>query len=525
MGIRTSIAGLMGNGDDVTTGRVKDGDYACAIVPGMALQALLRSEPDYRGKPLAVIRGAGSHARIHLVTKAAMAIGVRPGMTPSQARSVAPGIYIRDVDAGVVEAARMALLDVAHSFSPGVEPRNGDSVILDVGGMNGLYPSPTDMGVALTAACAHAGLSIRIGFAKGPRLARLAAQSGPGVSVFARGNEALAMDPLPLTALEPPENLLARLKRLGIRTVGAFARLDTRGLGIRLGPEAMDLHDLARGIDHCRHNPQPPSESFQEKVALDYSLDNLEPLIFMLNGALDRLAVRIEGRRMAPSGINLLLQLDPDGFHPVRVVPPAPTSDVRSLVALIRLALQKSPPPRPVQGFSVRADAGNPVAAQGSLFGPPVPDPAQMAILLGRLTAIAGTENVGSPNVPPIRGRNPGTIVPFSPPTGGRMTRQVNPTWTTQPPRKDRPVLALRRFLPPVEATVAQEGTRPVSIKGGPLSGKVIHSAGPWYTDSSWWTESPQAGAYYDVEIDGRGMFRMWHDLVDDLWAVEGVYD
>jgi hypothetical protein len=53
----------------------------------------------------------------------------------------------------------------------------------------------------------------------------------------------------------------------------------------------------------------------------------------------------------------------------------------------------------------------------------------------------------------------------------------------------------------------------------------VLRAAGPWYADGAWWTDAPVAGASWDVEVRGRGLLRLWHDLATDRWYVEGAYD
>ncbi len=498
-------------------------EYACALATALPLQALLRSEPGLAGQPLAVVVGEGTRAILAHASRAARALGAVPGMTPSQARSVAPGVVLRPVAPPVIAAARQALVDAALAFSPEVDPRDADAVVLDVRGTRGRYPTPEALGCAPEAACARAGLRVRVGIARGPRLARIAAQARPGVTVLPPGDEALAMADLPLHALDMTPALADTLAHLGLGTVGDLARIDPRGLGIRLGPEGIDRHRLARGIDESVITPLPPSESFEEAVVLEWTLDRLDPLLFLLSSALDRLSARLEGRGMAPASLRLDLDLDPEGTHPVPVTPPAPTTDLRSLLALVRLALEADPPPGPIRGFTLRVEGGRVAGGQGHLFGPPVPPPSRLALLMGRLGALAGPDGVGAPVVLNDAGSDSASLAPFAPRALPEARSPVPPMPGGAGPAA--PPLALRRLRPPLEVTVRLRAGRPAEVRDGGPAGPVARAAGPWYTEVRWWAERPEAGACWDVEVTGRGLYRLWQDLRSGRWFVDGQYD
>lgn len=489
--------------------------YACVLAPGLPLQALRRTDPALAEAPLAVVAGAGTRAVVTHAARAALAAGVAAGMTPVQARSVAPGVVLRTVSARVLDAARRTLIDVALGFSPHVAPCGMDAVVLDARGTGAMFPTPGALGAAIEAAAARAGLTVRVGIAAGPRLARMAARSGPGVTVLAPGAETAAVGGLPIAILDPSPRLAETLAGLGVTTVARLAALG-RGLGVRLGPEGVDLQALARGLDRAPLEPLPHEESFVEAVDLDWTLDRLEPLAFLLSAAVERLVLRLEARRLVPSALSLSLDLDPAGVHVVGGRPAAPTRDLRSLVDLLRRAVDASPPPAPVRGFSLSASGDRVIAAQGDLFGPPMPDPGALGELLGRLGMLAGPDAVGAPAASDAGDRVAGGLAPFAP----RPLPQARPGIGGRPP-----VLALRRFADPPAVAVREQGGLPIALSGAGLSGPIVRAAGPWYVDAAWWTDRPVAGAFWDVEVPGRGLYRLWHDLAQDRWFVEGGLD
>lgn len=479
------------------------------------MQALRRTDPDLAAVPLAVVAGEGTRASVTHASRAALASGVAVGMTPVQARSVAPGVVLRTVSDRVIEAARRTLIDVALGFSPNVAPCGMDAVVLDARGVDAMHATRGGLGAAIEAAAARAGLSVRVGIAAGPRLARMAARAGPGVTVLPPGDETITVGNLPIAILDPPRDLAAMLASLGVGTVARFAALGS-GLGVRLGPEAMDLQALARGVDRAPLDPIPADESFVEAVDLEWTLDSLEPLSFLLSAAVERLVLRLEARCLVPSSLSLSLDLDPAGVHVVGVRPAAPTRDVRSLVGLFRMAIDASPPSAPIRGFCLSATGDRVVAAQGDLFGPPMPEPGALGELLGRLAALAGPDAVGAPVASDAPNQIGGGMVTFSP----RLLPQARPGTGSRPA-----VLALRRFVDPPVVEVRTAGGIPTTLAGAGLSGPVVRAAGPWYVDAAWWTKLPLAGACWDVEIPGRGLYRLWHDLAQDRWLVEGSLD
>lgn len=491
-------------------------EYACIFVPDFPLQALRRSEPDLAGRPLAVAK----ETRIAWVSPEAYRLGIRPGMTPSQARSVFPDLWLRAASPLVVEAAHQALLDLAWGFSPRVESRGGGVVILDLAGTRRLYPSRPALGCAIHTACRRMGFCARIGIARGPRLALVAARALPDdgpepVLVVPPGGEASALAPLPLAALSPSPALHEALTRLGLRTVGDLARLDRRGIGVRFGIEAHDLHRLAHGEDPAPLEPCRPEEVLEESVALDHAVDRVEPLLFLLGAAIERLALRLEARRQVLSSLRLHLDLDPEGHHAVEVSPLAPTSDVRSLLALFRLGLEKGAP-GPIRGFTLQAQGGPAPRVQGEIFGPPGPDPSRLALLLARLQGVAGPGRVGQPALSD---------------DGPRPRPEVRPIGiaghpAVSPSEAGPPTLSFCRLTPPlsVEVRPGPDGL-PARVRGEGMEGPIQRLAGPWYAGTGWWTGRPEAGASYDVEIRGQGLFRLWHDLLSDRWFIEGWYD
>src|SRR3954464_1457659 len=91
-------------------------------VAELPLQAILRSDPELQASAVAVSDGRERTPAIVGANAAAQRVGVRAGLTVSQAQAVAPEVIIRARSPELERSARAALEDLAASFAPRIEP-------------------------------------------------------------------------------------------------------------------------------------------------------------------------------------------------------------------------------------------------------------------------------------------------------------------------------------------------------------------------------------------------------------------
>jgi protein ImuB len=387
------------------------------------------------------------------------------------------------------------------------------------------------MGRALMNAAEAAGLPARVGIASSKLAARVAAGLPDPPVIVAVGEEAAFLAPLPLQRLAPEVDVAETLERWGVRSVGDFARLPPSRIASRLGRLGRELHSTARGIDPRPLIPREPPPAFHEGMSLEWPLVALEPFLFVGRAALDRLCQRLESRGLACLRLELEMRLEPDGFQSRSVDLPAPSRDVKTLLTLVRLELEARPPGAPVAGFTFVAHPDRPREAQLSLYGPAALSPDKLATTLARLFALLGPERVGSPR--PVDGHRPErfALVDFSPPPPPEARRE---------PRAGRGLLAVRVLRPPVEIEVLTNGdpaapdVPPVEIRPAPhteeakrprVEGPVKVASGPWGLEEEWWADDPAGRDYWDVEIAGRGLYRIYRERATGVWYADGIYD
>jgi protein ImuB len=524
--------------------------YACLLVPDLALAAALRAEPELRGRPLALIEpGAAAGAPI--------AAGWLRGLSLAQARAVEPALEVRPLSFEALEAAREALIDVALSAGPRVmEPRPG-LVFLEIDGLEALFPTGRGLLTALESRAREVGLDpLRLALGPTRTAAELAARWREGGQLV-EGDARAFLAALPLDLLEPDDELAERLQRWGVRTLGELAALPRGGLGARLGEAGVQLARRARGEDLEPFRPAPARQHFEESAECGWAVDDLEALAFPLRGVLDRLVRRLRLRGLAVRRVWLELELE-DGQTRAREIDlAAPTLETAVLLGLVRLALERDPPPAPVERMRAIATPGGVETAQLDLFLPPLPAPAELAMTVARIESLVGSGGVAAPGVrdthlpdalqatafrfnvgearravsPPagLAARACMAQRALRPPRSARVQTGANgrPTHVTYDARHGVGTHAAQRAEGERSPARHGEGTHAAQRAEGERSPKnyVLEAAGPWRFFGEWWGDAPFARDYWDVQLADGGVYRLYHDLAHGAWFVDGIYD
>ncbi|MEO2169490.1 MAG: hypothetical protein ABGY42_15495, partial [bacterium] len=323
-----------------------------------------------------------------------------------------------------------------------------------------------------------------------------------------------------LTALRPSAEVGDWLAEVGIAAIGQLAEVPREEVGTRLGRAGIELWLSARGQGRRVLRPRAVGQELVEGVDVEWGIKSLEALLFILRGVLDRLLGRLEVRSLSVTGLELRLALG--GAHEERrkVGVLAPTRETKTLLRLLRAALEGAPPSAVVESVALVAQAGEARPEQLDLFRPAGPPPAQLAEMLARLAGICGEGRVGRPVAPPGHRPEAVALAPFRPPAAASEGK-ANPDGSGPP--------ALRALRPPVSLCVETRQGHPVRLRGAPVSGPVRACAGPWRIDAEWWRTEPCRRDYFDVYLDDGALVRIYRHLDvgrgTALWFLDGIYD
>ncbi len=317
---------------------------ACVSVPAFPLQLLLRSHPDWRGAPAAVVEEDRPQSPVLRVNEQARRAGVRPGMRYAAALALAPGLRAGAVAPSETLEARESLTVRLHRFTPDVEPGEEPGVFwAGLAGLGRLHPSLTRWAEAVLGDLRDAGFHADavIGFTRFGTYA--VAQVSSGVRIFhdPREERAAALD-VPLVRLAIDPEVRDTLDKLGVTTVRGLVQLPESGLLERFGIESYRLHRAASGQERAPLRPAADLEPLREQLVLDAPESDLIRCLFLLKQRLDPMLAALAARGEALAGLTMRIKLDRQEWHVERIRPAAPTLDPVQVLDLIRLRLEAS---------------------------------------------------------------------------------------------------------------------------------------------------------------------------------------
>jgi protein ImuB len=477
------------------------------------------------------------------------------------------------------------LIAIAQQFSPRYEQDRDDLVSIDVSGLERLLGPGRVIGEELRREATARGVRLHVAIAGTRMAALLLALARPGVTIVEPGAEAEALAPVAIGILEQiPDDkpqrtqssqrdldqkasafsALSAVKRWGLKTLGELAALPPADLVARLGRQAMTWQAIARGEDIGPLVPTLESERFESSLDLEWPIEGLEPLSFVLTRLLEPLSTRLERRDRGAAVLHVLLRLvtrDASGTgweeHARRLELPTPMRDVRTLRTLALLDLESHPPAAAIDRVRIVIDPTPGRVLQHTLFARAQPTPEQLSTLVARLGALMGQDRFGAPAV--VDTYRPGAFAMttfktdhdgsnckergdrgeniFSAHSAGSAVNCVEQLSPSPEPL----VSALRRCRYPVPARVVVADGQPVRVttdRRGFAGGAVTRCAGPWRSSGDWW--AGQAGGAgrpippiqplwnrdeWDVALNDGAVYRIFQDRVTDAWFIDAIVD
>ena len=133
---------------------------------------------------------------------------------------------------------------------------------------------------------------VRVGVADGPFAAELAARAADPTRIVPTGDVAAFLAPMNIDVLERPD-LVDVLRRLGIRTLGAFAALPASDVLARFGSEGLGAHRLASGLDERPPDARHPPVDWSVSAEIDPPADRVDRVAFLARTLADELHRRL----------------------------------------------------------------------------------------------------------------------------------------------------------------------------------------------------------------------------------------
>lgn len=342
---------------------------------------------------------------------AARALGVRRGIPLGSAHRLAPEAAFLDPEPDADNATVEAAFEALARFSPGLagtadhaDPAFG-LLEVQVDGLERLWGSEPEIVERLIAAVGPILPGApRPGIA-GTRFAATVAagHTTPGTPRIVRsGGEAAFLEPLPASLLSQDPDVQARLRRFGLRRIGAVAELPLSALVARFGAEGELVHARARGQEVNPFRPRRAPERLALALPIEPPAEEIDSLRFVLHRLAGALAAQLEARGTAAARAHLRLELDlafaRRGTSPDLAVEqrfPEPTADAEAIERLLFARLERTPPEAAVARIELELAGIEPaVGHQLPLFVPQAARNARLGWQLARLALTFGEDRV-----------------------------------------------------------------------------------------------------------------------------------
>ena len=490
--------------------------------------------------------------RVVSCTPAARAEGVRVGLRRREAQARCPALVVLAHDPARDARAFEPVAAAVEELAPGVEVlRPGVCAVGARGPARYFGGDRAVVGTLARHVAERTGARCSVGVADGRFAAALAARAGDGV--VPPGGSRAYLAPRPVETLDVPD-LPDLLRRLGLRTLGAFAALPARDVLARFGPDGARGHRLARGLDDRPLAARMPVPELAVQTELDPPVERVDTAAFAARTLAERLAEGLAARGLACTRVAIEAQTE-HGEQLTRlwrhegVLTPAAIADrVRWQLDgwLSGRARSGAPPERPTAGIVLLRLVPDEVLPYGGmqlgLWGGMGEADERAGRVLARVQGMLGPDRVLTAVLG--GGRGPGDQVRLVP-WGDERTqdRPGPPGAPIGPPAPPWP----GRLPPPYPATVLPEPVpvelldatgAPVGVTGrfavtapparltvpGRPPADVVAWTGPWPVDERWWdpATADRRARFQLTAADGSAWLVA---LEGGRWWLEAAYD
>lgn len=493
-----------------------------------------------------------------VANEAALANGVRPGMTLAAAYALVHTLRVRQRDPLCEADALRALAAWAGQFTPNVTIEDGAGLLLEVSGSLKLFGGIAPILRELRSGCSELGFTAALACAATARAAWWLARSGKE-TIAAHIDELPAkLAALSIDALGWPPDALTTLHAIGINTVGEAMALPRDGFARRFGQRLLDQLDQARGR---LPDPRPyfvPPEQFRSRLELPAAVEQASALLFATRRLLVELGGFLRARASGVQQFQLRLEHDDPPASTLTFNLVAPGHDEAHLALLVRERFDQHALRAPVYQITLEADVLIPLAgASLTLFDDRYGTSTDWTKLVERLRARLGSAAVHGLTIvaehrPEYAVRptelteprktlrrttaSPGAsasaavaaMVPAAVPTAAVPTTVVPASGTAGAPAAtanggahahcitaphDRPLWLLVTPQPLVEVDA-----KPY------LRGPLALVAGPERIESGWWDGHDVRRDYFIAQDIDRSLLWVYRDPAAAGWFLHGLF-
>ena len=565
------------NSNEATTPAVSSGGipasrrFLCLYFPRWPMQRLLRAEPEWRGKPVAVYERGAHGPRLAACSPEAAQLGTQQGMPVSEATALAPDLQVLEIDRAADRSALEKLALWAGRFSPctGVEqcgPGVGDhpqSLILEITGCAPVFDGEENLlrqalkSLARQQLHPRAAIAPTLGaawalahFGPPPAHAHAIVPAAPGIEPGPELHDALA--PLNLAALRLPLSAVAWLNKLGLITIGDVLQQPRAALPSRFGPDLIERLDQALGA-----SPEPfpwlrPPPEIASAQAFEYAIADRELLLHALARRLDAVVRELQRRCRGARSIECWLYREAADPILLEIHLFRSSAVKKHLLQLLRTRLEdfrfgaeKNKRSSAAAGLSKTIEVDEGFCAlslwvtssellsteQLALFARPRGAPSGLSMTLDRIRTHCGRGSVfrvrEADDAQPEFAYRLADCEQDAPPQDAARTELQR---TSPQTRQPRPLHLLSEPQPiQLDWPADAHGPRALEWRGDRIA--LVRALGPERIETGWWRALENQGDagiardYYTVISPHTAQYWIFRRLADDRWFLHGIFD
>jgi protein ImuB len=474
--------------------------WLALYLPQLPLESVANGQDD--GRPQLVYETRGSQQTVHRLNAAAAQTGIETGMPLTAARSLCNKLMAteRNPDHEQKTMHSLALWAMQFTSKVSLEPPCG--LILEIGASLNLFGGLDNICDDIQSGLHTLGYQAYTGIAPVAAAAWLLALNRQAQVVLQRAELNTALRQLALTLLPLDPEKKTALHRLGLQCIGDCLRLPRDGLSRRLGPELVNYLDHALGrVPDPRQCISAP-DHFQAQILLPEPVDQVQPLLFILQRLLRQLCGYLRARDSGAQRVRLGLIIPFQSIQWLHLTLLQPSRDPEHLFRLWQEKLERVELSAAVEGLELQVRQLLPLEpAAPDLLGTPRKSTLAFMQTLERLKSRLGEGIIRQPfcsadHRPELSGR----LAAFPAPAHGfeTLADRQRPLWLLPKPM-------------PLEHTA----------DGGPcLQGPLTLLSTPERIEAGWWDSRDRRRDYYIA----RSMRCQWLWIYRELGIEPGWY-
>ncbi|UII32195.1 DNA polymerase Y family protein [Fulvivirga ulvae] len=478
------------------------------------------AQPELKDVPF-VLR-TPSHGRmvISALNEVASGKGLGIGTALADARAVVPDLEVADDKPELAGKLLHRLAEWCIRFTPSVAIDLPDGILMDVSGCTHLWGGEQAYLSDIISQLSARGYNVSVAMADTIGVVWGMARFGKGSLIVPTSEDIQALVKLPPEALRLEEEVVERLHKLGLHTIGQFIKMSSSSLRRRFGQHFVMRLQQALGHEMEMLQTVQPAEPYQERLPC------LEPIVtatgieIALQQLLEALCSRMQREQKGlRKGIVKAYRVD-SKVEQVEIRTTRPSNHVGHLFKLFQAKISGIAPGLGIELFTLDAPrVEEHIPAQSKVWeGSGTFEDERLSELIDRLASKFSGKNIHrylpDEHYWPERSFRPASSLNEKPGT----------IWCTD---KQRP-LHILATPEPIEVTAPIPDYPPMLFRYKGKLHEIVKADGPERIEQEWWIQQGQHRDYYQVE-DETGhrywLFRLGHyDDANFQWFVHGFF-